>query len=52
MPKVCVTFFEDPIEVPDDELDVLRHQGLLVEGESLANADKPAKSAASATRKE
>lgn len=29
MPKVHVTLFPDPIEVPDDEVEVLRAQGLL-----------------------
>lgn len=31
MPKVRVTMFPDPIDVPDDEVEVLRSQGLLNE---------------------
>lgn len=31
MAKVHVTLFPDPIEVPDDEVEVLRCQGLLRE---------------------
>lgn len=31
MPKVHVTLFPDPIEVPDDEVEVLRAQGLIRE---------------------
>jgi hypothetical protein len=31
VPKVKVTMFEDPIDVPDDEIPVLRSEGLLVE---------------------
>lgn len=31
MPLVRLTLFPDPVEVPDDEVPVLRAQGLLVE---------------------
>lgn len=31
MPKVKVTMFEHEIDVPDDEIPILRQQGLLVE---------------------
>lgn len=41
MPKVNVTLFPDPIEVPEDEIPVLRHQGLLVEDAASAKAVKP-----------
>jgi hypothetical protein len=47
MPLVRTTFFPDPIEVPDDEVPVLRAQGLLVEETALAApASEPAKVAA------
>lgn len=36
MPKVRVTLFQDPIEVPDDEVPVLRAQGLLSEEAAAA----------------
>lgn len=42
MPKVRVTMFEDPIEVPDDELEVLRAQGLLKEEPAAEPAPRPA----------
>lgn len=45
MPKVRVTMFPDPIEVPDDEVEVLRSQGLLHE-ESAAEPEPAAKPAA------
>jgi hypothetical protein len=38
MPLVHVTTFEDPIEVPDDEVPVLRAQGLLREDPAPAAA--------------
>lgn len=50
MPQVRVTLFEDPIEVPDDEIPVLRHQGLLREEAPAAAPTTPA-SAAKATPK-
>ncbi|MFE2407123.1 hypothetical protein ACFXDE_02130 [Kitasatospora sp. NPDC059408] len=44
MPLVRTTFFPDAVEVPDDEAQVLRAQGLLVEEPSPAAADPvPAK---------
>jgi hypothetical protein len=45
MPKVRVTMFEDPIEVDDDEVEVLRSQGLL--HEEAATAEPALRSAAS-----
>lgn len=36
MPEVRVTMFENPIEVPEDEVEVLRVQGLLHEETSPA----------------
>lgn len=33
MPKVRVTMLQEPIDVPEDEIPVLRAQGLLVEDE-------------------
>lgn len=49
MPKVHVTLFPDPIEVPEDEVEVLRAQGLLVEG---APVESPAKAVKAAARKD
>ncbi|MGW3196347.1 hypothetical protein ACWDBD_17510 [Streptomyces sp. NPDC001118] len=49
MPKVRVTMFEDPIEVPDDEVEVLRAQGLLKEDAAAEPAPQP--TAAKATTK-
>lgn len=49
MPKVHVTLFEDPIEVSDDEVEVLRHQGLLREEDTPKPA--PQQAAAKATPK-
>lgn len=46
MPKVRVTLLPDPIEVPEDEVAVLRAQGLLVED------DAPAAPVKSAPRKD
>lgn len=47
MPLVRTTFFPDPVEVPDDEVHVLRAQGLLIEEPGPAAADPvPAKQAA------
>lgn len=45
MPKVRVTMFEDPIEVPDDEVEVLRVQGLLRDEPEPQAARPAAKSA-------
>lgn len=43
MAKVQTTIFQNPIEVDDAEVAVLRSQGLLVEDEpKSAAADKPA----------
>ncbi|RPE39744.1 hypothetical protein EDD90_2761 [Streptomyces sp. Ag109_O5-1] len=36
MAQVHVTMFEDPIEVPDDEVEVLRVQGLIREAPAPA----------------
>lgn len=36
MPMVKLSIFQDPVEVPEDELPVLRAQGLLVEATSEA----------------
>jgi hypothetical protein len=52
MPLVRTTFFDDLVEVPDDEIPVLRAQGLLV-GESAPQpaADPvPVKPTASKTK--
>ena len=44
--KVRVTMFEHPIEVPDDEVEVLRAQGLLREEDTPQPApQQPAKAA-------
>lgn len=40
MPKVRVTILPEPIEVPDDEVAVLRAQGLLVEDDVPAATSK------------
>lgn len=48
--KVRVTLFPDPIEVPADEVPVLRAQGLLVE-EPTAPVDPPAAPAVKAAPK-
>ncbi|MFJ9771236.1 hypothetical protein ACIRVF_08325 [Kitasatospora sp. NPDC101157] len=42
MPLVRTTFFPDPVEVPDDEVQVLRAQGLLVEETAPQPAVDPA----------
>jgi hypothetical protein len=47
--KVRVTMFEDPIEVPDDEVEVLRSQGLI--HEEAAPEPAPQQSAAKASPK-
>lgn len=49
MPKVRVTLFEDPIEVPDDEVPVLRAQGLLREEPQPETQAAPPAAAAKAT---
>ena len=49
MPKVKLTLFEDPIDVPDDEVEVLRAQGLLEEKTTAESASRSA--AAKATPK-
>jgi hypothetical protein len=41
MPQVHLTLFPDPIEVPDDEVEVLRAQGL-IRDEPAAPAAPPA----------
>lgn len=41
MQKVKVTMLEDPIEVPDDEVHVLRAQGILDEDASAAPEPEP-----------
>ncbi|MGA5820809.1 hypothetical protein ACPC54_23450 [Kitasatospora sp. NPDC094028] len=47
MPLVRTTFFSGPVEVPDDEIPVLRAQGLLVEDTTPPTTDTvPAKQAA------
>jgi hypothetical protein len=56
MPTVRVTLFEDPIDVPEDEVAVLRSQGLLVEeappAPPAAEPEAPTEPAApAATRK-
>lgn len=51
MPEVRVTMFQHPITVDDDEVEVLRHQGLLVEDKPAA-ADPPAQVPAPAKPKE
>ena len=43
MPLVHVTTFEDPIEVPDDEVPVLRAQGLLREDPTPAEVPSTAR---------
>lgn len=49
--KVRVTMFEDPIEVPDDEVEVLRAQGLLHEEEAAPEpAPRPAAAKAAAKK--
>ncbi|WP_161790134.1 hypothetical protein [Streptacidiphilus carbonis] len=48
MPMVKVTLFQEPIEVPDDEVPVLRAQGLLVE----EPAETPAKAVKAQPRKD
>jgi hypothetical protein len=42
---VKLTLFQEPVEVPDDEVEVLRAQGLLTE----VIAEAPAKAAAKTT---
>ncbi|MEV7770583.1 hypothetical protein [Kitasatospora sp. NPDC086791] len=42
MPLVRTTFFPAPVEVPDDEVQVLRAQGLLVEEPEPQPATDPA----------
>jgi hypothetical protein len=56
MPTVHVTLFEDPIDVPEDEVPVLRSQGILVEdappAPPAAEPEAPTEPAApAATRK-
>ncbi len=51
MPKVKVTMFEDPIDVPEDEVPVLRAQGLLRE-ETEPQAARPAAATKPAARKD
>lgn len=48
MPKVKLTLFQDPVEVPEDEIPALRAQGLLVED----TAEVPAKAAKPMPRKD
>ena len=52
MPKVQTTIFQNPIEVPDDEVAVLRAQGVLVEDPPDEPAGKPAAPAAKPDTKE
>lgn len=40
MPQVRVTILPEPIEVPEDEIPVLRAQGLLVEDDVPAATSK------------
>jgi hypothetical protein len=47
VPLVQTTIFQDPIEVPDDEVETLRQQGLLV-GEAPAPAGDAAPAAPAA----
>lgn len=42
MQKVKVTMFPDPIEVPDDEVHVLRAQGILDEDHAADPVPEPA----------
>ena len=50
MPKVKVTLFSDrEIEVPDDEIPVLRAQGLLVDEPAAASPPRVAAAAAKST---
>ena len=50
MPKVRVSMFPDPIEVPDDEVEVLRSQGLLKEEAPAEPAPRPAATKATAKK--
>lgn len=52
MPKVRVTLFEDPLEVPDDEVEVLRAQSLLREESPTEPAPRPAAAKAATTKKD
>lgn len=52
MPLVKVSLFQDPIEVPDDEVEVLRGQGLLAEVVADAPAAEPVKAAKVQPRKD
>lgn len=42
MAQVHLTMFEDPMDVPDDEVEVLRMQGLLREPPQPAAESEPA----------
>jgi hypothetical protein len=48
MPMVKLTLFQDPVEVPEDEIPVLRAQGLIVD----EPAETPAKAVKAQTRKD
>lgn len=48
MPMVRLTLFADPVEVPEDEIPVLRAQGLVVN----EPAETPAKAAKAQPRKD
>lgn len=50
MPKVKLTLFQDPIEVPEDEIPVLRAQGLVEDTAAPVAASEPA--TIKATKKE
>lgn len=52
MPKVKLTLFQDPVEVPEDELPSLRQQGLVVEVIADASTDVTAKAAKTTPRKD
>ena len=39
MPQVKVTMFTDPIDVDDEEVEILRRQGLLVEDDPAPQAE-------------
>lgn len=50
MPKVRVSLFEEPIEVDDDEVEVLRAQGLLKEEAAAEPTPRPAATKATAKK--
>lgn len=52
MPMVKLTLFQEPIEVPDDEVPVLRAQGLLVEEPAETPTEAPAKAVKAQPRKD